>query len=145
MACEHEYHWYLAINEEGWRCCSCGDKPGEPPGYSPRLDRDEVQRKVWAVLSDLHDHNFVHVSNGSHGDFLTARVADQCVSTGRYDQKSIALFLLESLAGDGEFWKLRGESIIAGNDNRDRCHCGALARVFSGGKSFCFSHHMDDR
>ena len=41
--CESELHWYPAINEEGWRCCSCEFKPGEPAGYEPRLDVELIE------------------------------------------------------------------------------------------------------
>lgn len=131
--CTHEYHWFLsACNETGWKCVSCDDKPGEPEGFSPQLDRSHTYHKVGGILNDLHDQEFVHVSNGTGGDQITELVAAKCHETGRFDQDSILLFLMQQMNhGNGKYWKEVSESIIAGRDNRERCQCGRLARIFT--------------
>jgi hypothetical protein len=141
MTCEHEYHWYASpCDEAGWRCAFCEHKPGEPAGYSPQLDRELIGRKVYGVLTTMADADIVYVSNGSEADHMVAMVARLCVDTATYDSETIARMLIEIRANDAhaKFWRDRGESILAGKDNRNRCHCGALAtwtRVGGPGKS----------
>lgn len=128
MSCEHDFFYYMATNEDGWKCCGCGHKPGEPPGFSPRLDRSEIGRKVYGVLSDLVDHDFIHVSNGSHGDAITSAVADRCQEAKRFDQYSIVLFIVEGMAeSHAKYWREVSEGVLAGKDPRNRCPCGALS------------------
>jgi hypothetical protein len=130
---EHDVHWYPeAANEAGWRCCTCGHKPGEPPGFDPQRDRDEIARKVWATLHDMHDAKIVYISNGSMGDGLTADIAARCRSEGVFDSYSIALFVLESLTpSHAKYWREVSEGILAGKDPRKRCWCGALSTCSS--------------
>ncbi len=128
MSCKHDFHWYPeAANETGWRCCLCQHKPGEPAGFSPELDASETERKVYGVLMDLHAHDLVYVSNGSHGDYLTVDVAGECLRRGIYDQKSILAMLATRLASDVVFWKEIGDGVRAGKDPRPRCPCGRLS------------------
>lgn len=130
----HEFHWYLdekhdaAACEAGWQCCSCGHRPGDPPGFSPEHDRKLIDHKVMAVLMDLDNSGVVRVGNGSAGDWLESTVATRCRTEKRFDQYSIALFILEAMTpGHAKFWAETSEAILAGNDPRRRCHCGALS------------------
>lgn len=145
MTCaEHDYHWYPATNEAGWRCCVCNYKPGEPPGFAPGLDRAELYRKVWGLLLDLTNANLVYVSNGSGGDALAEDVAAVCEKLDRYDQYTILRELLGAMAkSHGEYWAKVSVGVLTGKDPRKRCPCGELARSFSGGKSRCFKHGFD--
>jgi hypothetical protein len=139
---EHEFYYYLSVNEEGWRCCSCDFKPGEPPGFCPELDRDRLYTKVSGILHDIHDANIIYVSNGTAGDGLTSFIVERCKEEGRYDQESIALFILESSApGHSRYWKPITDGILAGKDPRERCACGKLPCVYTGGKRFCSECH----
>jgi hypothetical protein len=140
VACQHDYYWHAAINEDGWRC-GCGHRPGEPPGFAPHLDRERIAEKVYAVLHSLHGEKLVYVSNGDHGDSLVAAVAKRCAAEGIYDQYSIALFLIEAMQPSrAEYWKRIGDGVIAGADPRERCACGALANHWTGGKAYCRDH-----
>lgn len=126
--CDHAYHYYLATNEDGWRCCSCNHKPGEPPGYSPQLDREMIVTKVYGIQGDMHDADLIRFSNGSEGDGAAEMVADRCRNEGRYDQYSIILFTMELVThGHAKYWKEVSDAIIAGKDTRDRCSCGELS------------------
>ncbi len=142
--CEHEYHWYPAPNENGWKCCLCDYQPGEPTGFSPQLDRDLIQTKVFGILQDLSMANIVYVSNSSHGDSLVGIVAKRCRTEDTYDQYSIALWLLEAMTeSHAVYWKKIGEGVVTGKDPRERCHCGALATRFSGKSATCREHPDD--
>jgi hypothetical protein len=102
MPHKHEYYWYPAINEKGWRCIGCD----EGSIYSPKLDRELIWAKVDSLLRDLHDKEFICISNGTEGDMLGAEVADRCVKEERYDQYSIILFIMEVITPDhAEYWK----------------------------------------
>ncbi len=142
QACCNDWHWYLTgTNEEGWRCCGCGKKPGEPPGFCPELDRALIHRKVFGILHDLHDSNVVYLSNSSMGEAIEACVAARCVEELRFDQYSIVLFILESLTpSHAKYWADLSEAIVAGNDSRRRCYCGQLATSSSGAKYSCSAH-----
>jgi hypothetical protein len=147
MKCdEHDFHYYLTVNEAGWRCVNCDHKPGEPEGYSPQLDRENLYFKVHAVLSDLVMANLLHVSNSSHGDAIVAAVSDECQKQGLYDQESIALYILRgSQPSHAKYWKKVGDGVLAGSDPRDRCPCGALSTCASsrgggGWKYRCNAH-----
>ena len=142
-SCRHDYFvWDLSVNEEGWRCPGCDHKPGEPPGYSPQLDREAVHEKVEGILFYLHDADFVHVSNGSEGDEIAGQVANRCRQTGRYDQYSILGFLVALLApSHAQYWSEVGQGVLSGNDPRHRCQCGALANCSRGFEYFCDKHH----
>lgn len=149
MTCKHEFQYYLESNEAGWRCCLCEHKPGEPTGFSPELDRVQLERKVFAVLDGLHNADVIYISNGTGGDMLMADVAERCREVNRYDQYSIALFVLEATAPrHAEYWKQISDAIVAGKDPRDRCHCGKLATVtsFANGNTTrrCSAHAFDD-
>jgi hypothetical protein len=129
---EHDYHWYPAVNEEGWRCCVCEHKPGEPPGFDPGRDRADIGRKVWAILHDLDAAKIVHVSNATAGDAITHGVAQRCRATSRYDQSSIALYILEGLApSHADYWHAISVGVLDGKDTRPRCWCGALSTCSS--------------
>jgi hypothetical protein len=141
MNCQHDFHWYLQdCNEDGWMCCACKHKPGEPPGFSPELDRKEIERKAWAILHELCDAKFIYVSNSTAGDSISSHVADMCRGAGFYDQWSVAKCILDTLApSHGTFWKGISDGIIAGKDPRDRCHCGRLSNRSIGDRHFCSS------
>ena len=137
--CDHELFYYPETNEAGWRCCHCDHKPGEPPGFSPQLDREQIDTKVGSILLDLHNGNFVHVSNGTGGEVLTEMVAERCKAEGRYDQYSIALFILEAMtARHAAYWREISDGIIAGKDPRPRCDCGKLPSIYTDGKQYCW-------
>lgn len=144
--CAHSgLYWYAApANEKGWKCVDCGWQPGEDPGYSPEHDRSHIETKVGGILHDLHDAQIIYVSNSSGGDAITAAVAARCVAEKLYDSVSIARLIVELCCGErhAAFWRDRGEAIVAGRDMRDRCHCGVLARVYTGGKGFCSMGHV---
>ena len=136
MSCKHDFHWYLATNEDGWRCVNCDYKPGEPPGFDPKLDRSEIEGKVDAVMLMMHHAELIHVSNGSHGDYMTGVIAQRCRDWGRFDQYTIVLLLLRELSeAHAVHWREISEAILAGKDKRDRCPCGELSTmsVSSGG------------
>lgn len=140
-----EWAWYLADNEEGWKCLDCGHKPGEPPGYSPELDREEIGSKIYSILLELtQSHStepgFVYVSNGSMGDGIVAVTAAWCRETGHYDQASIAWKCIENCGAKSDFWREQGEAIRAGKDPRRRCNCGVLATVFTKDGAWCPEH-----
>jgi hypothetical protein len=127
---EHEFHYYSAINEDGWKCTDCGHRPGEPPGFSPELDRKLIWMKVGAILWDACAERLISVSNGSGADVLTSVVADRCVKEGRFDQYSILLYILEEETPEhAEYWKEISAGVLSGADPRDRCHCGKLATM----------------
>lgn len=140
--CTHDYHWYPETNEEGWRCCMCEHRPGEPAGFSPQHDRELIGRKVDAVLTALHDADVIYVSNIEHGEHLMLTVAARCERRKRYDQYSIALFVLEEMtASHAKYWGEISSGVMSGNDTRRRCTCGKLANVFSGDKQWCGGCH----
>ncbi len=123
-----DFHYYPATNEDGWRCLYCDHRPGEPPGFSPHLDRSHIYEKVGGLLHDLCDVNLIFVSNATGADLLTSAVTDRCVKEQRFDQYSILLFLLEEdTPGHAGYWKDISEGVLVGKDPRDRCHCGKLA------------------
>lgn len=134
--CEHDdLYWYAAPADEcGWVCADCGWSPGEEPGYSPEHDRSHIKTKVGSILHDLHDAGIIYVSNSSGGDGLTSHVAAWCKRNKTYDSVSIAARILANEAGGthATFWRERGESILEGRDNRNRCHCGKLAHISVG-------------
>lgn len=142
---ECNYHYYPETNEAGWRCTDCDHRPGEPPGYSPQLDRKLIDFKVGAILMDACTANLIYVSNGSHGEFLAAKVADRCVREDRFDQYSILLYILEEMTqSHAEYWKGISDGVIAGKDPRDRCHCGQLAKMHIGKASYCSMAHSPE-
>lgn len=136
--CEHrDLYWYSARgapNEGGWQCVNCDLRPGEPPGYSPAHDRSHLRTKVWSILHDLVNAGIVYVSNSDHGESLTDAATSTAEASGNLDQYSIALAILSIMApSHAVFWRERGEAIVAGRDDRERCACGALANVFTSG------------
>lgn len=143
VTCKHEYHWHASpCDEAGWSCSHCNDKPGEPAGYSPHLDRDLIHRKVGGILDALHYAEIIHVSNGCDGDYMTGMVAQMCSHQNLYDSVSIARLILE-LEGDArhvKFWRDQAEGVLTGNDRRHRCHCGALANWSRGAEHGCSEH-----
>lgn len=139
--CKHEFYWYPAINETGWKCSSCDFKPGEPPGFDPKLDRLDIHGKVYAILSDMHDANLVYVSNGSMGDGLTSRVANACHKRNRYDQETIIREIMAAFGpSHARYWAKVSRGVMVGKDPRHRCACGKLATCSSNGKRTCNEH-----
>ncbi len=143
--CQHrDFYYYPAVNEEGWKCVGCGRlMPGEPDGFRPDLDREEIYIKVGGLLNDLCDANLVRVSNGSGGDYLTRKIAARCESEGAYDQYSILLFILEEMTpSHRDYWKKVGDGVLSGDDPRRRCDepgCGKLATSY-GQRAECGEH-----
>jgi hypothetical protein len=139
VACDHNGHiyYYPADNEQGWKCSRCGWKPGEPEGYSPQHDRALIEIKVWGILNDLFDSSLIYVSNGTAAAGLVSSIADRCREIGQYDQTTICRLIFEADAGHEKYWKELSDSIIAGNDTRDRCACGKLATWFNSGRQWC--------
>jgi hypothetical protein len=142
--CPHDgLYWYGApADERGWRCVDCDWKPGEPPGFSPQHDRSHIATKVGSILQDLHLANIIYVSNGTAGEGLTANIAALCIERDTYDSVSIACLILEAVGCErhAKYWRDISTGILAGKDPRERCHCGALANVFSGGIGTCSEH-----
>jgi hypothetical protein len=135
---EHEYYYYPDTNEEGWKCVGCNDRPGEPPGFSPYLDRQLINIKAESLLMDLCRNDLIYISNNSEGEYLTASVAEKCRASNLYDQYSILHFILEVEApSHAEYWKQVSEGILKGSDPRKRCACGRLATSFSNEGDFC--------
>lgn len=128
--------WQLApCNEDGWTCGGCANKlPGEPPGFSPQLDRSNIEDKVGAILMELHENKLIYVSNSSEGDSIAGTVAVRCRDTFRFDQYSIISFIMDYLSSHGDYWMKLSEGVMSGNDKRDRCKCGKLATSYVGSK-----------
>ena len=137
--CGGELYFYPACNEDGWRCCSdaCGHKPGEPPGFDPRRDRELISLKVHGLLLDLHGRDFIHCSNSGHGDSTVDYAVERCRETGRFDMYSIIQFMFEGRESHGEYWKRISEGVLEGEDPRDRCSNGNLANMWTGGMHYC--------
>lgn len=132
---KHEFVWKLNdCNETGWHCLGCDHKPGEPPGYSPHLDRSHTDEKIASILMSLHMQDFVYVSNGTEGADIEVEVARRCHRDAAFDQLSIIGFIVDELGRGGKhaaYWREIGEGVISGNDKRNRCACGALATCAS--------------
>lgn len=144
--CNHNgLFWFAApATETGWKCVDCGWRPGEEPGYSPQHDRSHIRVKVESILADLFNAEIIYISNATSGDGIAAAVTHRCVAEKLFDSVSIARLILEFEGGERhvEFWRTQGEAIVAGADPRRRCHCGKLAKVHTGGKSFCTEHGL---
>ena len=113
-------------------------------GFSPELDRKRLYFKVYALLNTLHDSDLVYVSNGDMGESLIKAVSARCWNEKRFDQYSIALFLLELITDShATYWAKVSEGVISGKDERARCHCGKLANGSRGAVSFCSDHFGD--
>lgn len=135
--CDHVQglYWYAApVDERGWLCIDCGWSPGEDEGYSPEHDRSHIETKVGSVLFDLDAAGIIYVGSSSNGDGITGAVVDLCRARKVFDSVSIARFILEIEAGEChmKFWRERGESILEGRDNRNRCKCGRLSNCSRG-------------
>lgn len=142
--CEKGDYWYFpSINEEGWKCLNCnGLFPGEPAGYSPTLDVERIDDKVNGLLLDLHEAGFCHISNGSEGDVLVRMISNRCKNENRFDQDAIFHFYYDlTWHSHSDYWRKIGMGIRAGNDPRERCHCGKLANCWVNGKEYCSDHH----
>jgi hypothetical protein len=139
--CDHDYQYFAATNENGWRCVFCKDQPGEPPGFSPELDRSRLEFKVFALLNDLTNSDLVYVSNGTGGDAIVGDVESRCRKEQRYDQYSILLFILDVMTErHALYWSKVSEAIVAGKDERERCYCGKLSTCSRGAERFCTEH-----
>ncbi len=103
--CEHEMqmaHYFPAVNEDGWKCCcGCDTKLG----YRPDLDNSLLDIKIGGLLNDLHERQFVYVSNGTMGDGITAQVQDRCRKLDRFDQYTILREILAQFDAHAEFWQ----------------------------------------
>ena len=130
--CDHsEIFWYPATNERGWRC-TCGFKPGEPPGYDPQRDVDDLEGKVRGLLLDLVDGvGFLGNMNSDAGEGMIAGCVARRRQAGAYDQASILIDLLKAYGGS-QHWKRVGDGVRSGNDPRSRCQGGNLATCFTG-------------
>lgn len=138
----HDFYYYPALNEAGWKCLTCNFKPGEPEGFSPLLDRDLVYEKIESLAESLTEGDIFCISNSTEADLMISEVVDRCISNGYFDQTSIVKYLLEARSGRAEYWKDLSENILAGNDPRPRCDekdCGKLATMISS-KKFCKEH-----
>jgi hypothetical protein len=141
--CTHEnFGYFPAINEAGWKCFGCKKKlPGEPDGYRPDLDRSHLQDNVYGLMNDLHEHDFIWVSNSEYGEHILSEVMTRCREAGLYDQITIMHYILEANAGThAEFWKEIGDGVVSGNDPRDRCDCGKLATTYTSNGKSCSEH-----
>lgn len=151
MKCEQcggtTFFWHVSSNEEGWRCVDCAYQPGEPPGFSPQMDREHIHDKVDQLLQYIHDYGLLWVSNSSEGEYLVADVAEQCRNSGLYDQYTIIRLLYEANRSHGEYWKKVSNGVLSGNDPRDRCECGKLSTTtrIAGGQTtyFCNECYPD--
>ena len=143
MTCKHTAGawWRLATNEDGWYCQSCREKmPGEPPGFRPDLDRSEIREKVSSILMEMHEAKLVYMSNSDHGESIAGLVTKTCNEHLSFDQYSIIEFIMIELRGHGRYWTGISEAVLAGKDQRSRCHCGKLANHWSDGKHTCSEH-----
>lgn len=130
--------WHLdPCNEAGWRCAQCClPMPGEPPGFSPELDRSEIGEKVEAIAQFLQAYELLYFSNSTEGVCAVREIAMDCKALGLYDQYSI-IRLLAGYDNHADYWKDLSEKILSGNDPRRRCVCGKLASSFPGDKAYC--------
>lgn len=106
--CNHKannFEYYPATNEDGWMCMSCFEKLG----FRPDLDKEEIAQKVSGILNDLHEHDFIYVSNGTTGTVIIHNVSKRCVEEERYDQYFIIKSILEdsnvNWKSHSDFWK----------------------------------------
>lgn len=139
MTHKHEaIYWRLAANEDGWMC-SCGRYPGEPVGFDPVADKEQIAVKVHSILSELHEKEFIYIANGSEGDILETMVANRCRNENRFDQYSIIRFIMDLEApSHADYWRKITMSIRDGRDPRDRCQlCNKLAKQWCGKDKFC--------
>lgn len=127
--CAHRnLFWYLATNEDGWKCVDCDLKPGEPPGYSPAHDSSHLRVKVSNILDEMHTAGLVYVSNATEGEVLTDAVTFKLQQSGDWDQYSIvAAIMAERTPSHAAYWRQKSDAILEGNDKRPRCPCGALS------------------
>ena len=138
---EPDFYYYPDTNEEGWKCVSCGNRPGEPAGYCPQLDQVEIESKVYGILLDLHEHEMFYVSNGMGGMALAKAIAERCKELGRFDQYTIISLIFQAdRERHAEYWQKIGDGVRSGNDTRDRCACGKLATAYIGKQDYCSEH-----
>lgn len=129
-------------NETGWHCLECKlPIKGEPPGFSPKLDKMRIDLKVSAALIELHTFELIYISNSDAGDAIEAAVVNRCKRARRYDQWSVIFFIMDEITNPNhaKFWQKLGAAIRKGEDPRRRCHCGALATCF-GSETTCSAH-----
>ena len=127
--CRNNVFWYPAINEAGWKCCGCGYRPGEPAGFDPQRDRDDIYGKCFAILTDLADSNLLSVSNGSMAESMALSAARKCREAGLYDQTTIIRLLAEINSSHADYWRDVSEGILAGRDPRARCDADGCSRL----------------
>ncbi len=112
--CRHASpRWNLApASEAGWSCGDCRTVLG----FRPDLDRSETRHKVQAVLLTLHDMDLLYIGNATEGELVCAAVAARCHREDRFDQVSIARFILDDPTVDAEshamYWAQRASGDI---------------------------------
>jgi hypothetical protein len=120
MNCEHDYVYEMDPNEAGWMCSLCKHRPGKPPGFSPVLDRQEVELKVDAVLWALDEAGVIHLSNSVMGEAVAGEVVAVCRKRDAFDQYSIAEFAMTLLAGQHRaHWQAVARGALAGDGGRE--------------------------
>lgn len=101
-----DVQFYPAPNEDGWK-----EIGGEELGYRPDLDREHIYTKVMGLQLDLHQQNFIYVSNGTQGEWITDWVTRRCEKLQRFDQYTILKLIFEcpevGVERHAEFWAQR--------------------------------------
>lgn len=142
------------VNERGWVCVECDEQTvGEPPGFSPFLDRELIDRKAENLAQHLVTAGLISLPEMWYLELCGGYVAEKCNDIKTYDSYTVMQFVLECWAnydflahhgaehcqgtgGHAAFWKNISDGVLAGNDPRDRCECGELATVY-GDKNQC--------
>lgn len=111
MKCNHkeELFYYNSVNEDGWKCISCG----EELGFRPDLDKKLIDIKVRGILADMYDAKLIYISNGCEGDGITSYVSTQCIKKGRFDQYFIIKCIIDCMyKSHSDYWKKESSSFI---------------------------------
>ena len=90
-----------------------------------------IEIKVSGLLHDVADAKLISISNGSHGEGMTAIVVRRCVELDRYDQTTILRLIFEADASHCDYWHKVGSGVRDGHDPRERCPGGRLATCYS--------------
>jgi len=77
--------YYPKVNNSGWRCGSCQYEFGEREDW----DKERIWSKVHGLLLDIHDNNFIYISNGTMGDIITDNIVFTCKKAQKYTQDFI--------------------------------------------------------
>jgi hypothetical protein len=99
----HQPHYYMSVNENGWRCTGCNLIFGR----SKFLDRKYISNKVYGVLWEMTEAKLFYVSNGTEGEGITHAISQVCKRRRVYDQYSIVRFIITSPSAKShaEYWK----------------------------------------